>query len=61
MGKHLLGKAHIAKLNGLTKSEVTDLASSMADEVALAISKRQGSRRITIVSSQETFICDIDC
>jgi len=55
MGKHLLVKAHIAKLNKLTVSEVTDLTSSMVDETALAILKRQGSREIPIVSSQRKF------
>jgi len=50
MGKHLLAKAHIAKLNKLTESEVTELTSSTVDETALAILKRQGSRGITIVS-----------
>jgi hypothetical protein len=43
MGKHLLAKAHIAKFNKLTESEVTELTSSMVDETALAILKRQGS------------------
>jgi len=43
MGKHLLAKAHIAKLNKLTESEVTELTSSTLDETALAILKRQGS------------------
>ena len=52
MGKHLLAKAHIAKLNELTVSEVTELTSSTVDETALAILKRQGSRGIPIVSSQ---------
>jgi len=52
MGKHLLAKAHIAKLNKLTESEVTELTSSTVDETALAILKRQGSRGITIVSLQ---------
>jgi len=50
MGKHLLAKAHIAKLNELTESEVTELTSSKVDETALAILKRQGSRGITLVS-----------
>jgi len=40
MGKHLLAKAHIAKLNKSTESEVTELSSSMVDETALAILKR---------------------
>jgi hypothetical protein len=43
LGKHLLAKAHIAKLDELTESEVTELNSSTADETALAILKRQGS------------------
>jgi len=60
MGKHLLAKAHIAKLNELTESEVTELTSSTVDEAALAILKRQGSCGITIVSSQEKLIGDID-
>jgi diphthamide biosynthesis methyltransferase len=59
MGKHLLAKAHIAKLNELTESEVTELARSTVEEAALAIFNRQGSRGITIVSLQETFIGDI--
>jgi len=59
MGKHLLAKAHIAKLNESTESEVTELTSSMVDETALAILKRQGSRGITIVSLQRKIIFDI--
>jgi hypothetical protein len=59
IGKHLLAKAHIAKLNKLTESEVAELSSSMVDETALAILKRQGSRRITIVSLQRNIIFDI--
>jgi len=51
MGKHLLAKAHIAKLNKLTQSEVTELISSTVDETSLAILMRQGSQGITIVSS----------
>jgi hypothetical protein len=43
MGKHLLAKAHIAKLNELTESEVTELTSSTVDDTALAIMKRHGS------------------
>jgi len=42
MGKHLLAKAHIAKLNELTDSEVTQLTSSTVDETSFAILKRQG-------------------
>jgi hypothetical protein len=41
MGKHLLAKPHIAKLNELTESEVTELTSSTVDETALAILKTQ--------------------
>jgi hypothetical protein len=48
----LLAKVHIAKLNEVTVSEVTELTSSTVDETALAILKQQGSRRILIVSSQ---------
>jgi hypothetical protein len=51
MGKHLLAKEHIAKLNELTVSEVTELTSSTVDERALAIVKRQGCQGIPIVSS----------
>ena len=43
MGKHLLAKAHSAKLNEMTKSEVTELSSSTVDETTLAILKREGS------------------
>jgi CheY-specific phosphatase CheX len=40
MGKHLLAKAHIAKLNELTEAEVTELTNSTVDKTALAILKR---------------------
>jgi len=59
MGKHLLAKAHIAKFNELTESEVTELTSSTVDETALAILKRQGRRAITIISLQRKSIFDI--
>jgi len=59
MGKHLLAKAHIAKLNELTESEVTELTSSTVDETALVILRRQGSRGISIVSSLNQVIFDI--
>jgi hypothetical protein len=59
MGKHLLAKAHIAKLNELTESEVTELTSSKVDETAVAILKRQGCQGITIVSSLSQVIFDI--
>jgi len=60
MGKHWLAKEHIAKFNKLTESEVTELTSSMVDAAALSILRRQGSHGITIVSSQEKSIGDID-
>jgi len=41
MGKHLLAKEYIAKLNELTESEVTELISSTINKAALAILKRQ--------------------
>jgi hypothetical protein len=59
MGKHMLAKAHIAKLNQLTELEVAELSSSMVDETALVILKRQGIRGITIVSLQQQIIFDI--
>jgi len=59
MEKHLLAKAHIAKLDQLAEFEVTELTSSTVDETALAILNRQGSRGITIVSSQRNIIFDI--
>jgi hypothetical protein len=59
MGKHLLAKAHIAKLNELAESEVTELTSSTVDETAVAILKRQGRQGITIVSSLSQVIFDI--
>ena len=59
MGKHLLAKAHIAMLNTLTESEVTELTSLTVDETDLAILMRQGSRRITIVSSRRQIIFHI--
>jgi len=59
MGKHLLAKAHIKKLNELTESEVTELTSSTVGETSLAILKRHGSRGITIVSLQRNIRFDI--
>jgi len=59
MWKHFLAKAHIAKLNKLTKSDVTELTRSTVDETALALLKRQGSQRITLASSQSQIIYDI--
>jgi len=59
MGKHLLAKAHITKLNELTESEVSELTSSTVDEAALAILNRQESWGITVVSSQRKFLFHI--
>jgi hypothetical protein len=59
MMKHLLAKVHIAKLNELTESVVTELTPSVVDDTALAILKRQGSQGITIVSLQRKTIFDI--
>jgi len=59
MGKHLLAKAHIAKLHELTESDVTELTSSTVDESALAIPKRKGSCGTTIVSVPRKMIFDI--
>jgi len=50
MGTHLLAKAHIAKLNNLTESEVTQLTSSTVDDKTWAILTRQGSPGIITVS-----------
>jgi len=59
MGKHLLTKVHIAKLNELTESEVSELTKSTVNETALAVLKRQGSRGITIVRSQLKLLFNI--
>jgi len=59
MRKHLLAKAHIAKLNELTESEITELTTSRVDETALAILKSQGTRGMTIVSLQSKIRFDI--
>jgi len=59
MGTHLLAKAHIAKLNELTESEVAELTNSMVDETYLSMLNRQGSRGITLVSSPRKIIFHI--
>jgi hypothetical protein len=59
MGKHLLAKAHITKLNKLTVSEVTELTSLTVHDTALAILKSQGSRGITIACWQKKILFDI--
>jgi hypothetical protein len=55
MRKHLLAKAHGAKLKKLTDSEVSGLTDSKVDETALAILKREGSQGITRVSLGRKF------
>ena len=50
MGKHLLSRASITKLNELTESEVSELTTLTVDGTALAIANRHGSRAIAIVS-----------
>jgi len=55
----LAGNAHIAKLDKITESEVTELTGSTVDETALAILKRQGSRGIAIASLQWEIRFDI--
>ena len=59
MGTHLVAKAHITMWTELTEWEVTEFNSSMVNDTALAILRRQGCRRITIVRSQTKFILDI--
>jgi len=59
MGKDLLAKPHIAKLNELTESKVTELTSLTVDETALARLKRQQGRGITIVCLRRKIRFDI--
>jgi len=59
MGKHLLARAHIAKLNKLTDSDITQLTSSTVHETVLAILKSHGCQGITIVSSLRNIRYDI--
>jgi hypothetical protein len=51
LGNYLLAKAHIAKLNDLTESEVSELTSSTVKETAQAILMSQRSQGNTVVSS----------
>jgi len=60
MGKHLLAKLHIANLNKLTESEVSELTSTTVDETAFAILKRQRSGGITIVSLQNNSYSSVE-
>ena len=59
MGKHLLAKAHIAKSNELTESQVTEWTRLMVDDTALALVSRHGSPGITISSLRMKIIFDI--
>jgi len=59
MGKLLLAKSHIAKINTLSESEGIELTSSMVDEMVLAIMKKPGSSGSAIQRSQRKFISDI--
>jgi hypothetical protein len=59
MGKHWLTKPHIAMLNELTETEVTELTSLIVHEIALAIMKTQGSLGIAIVRLQRKIRLDI--
>jgi len=59
MGKLLIAKAHIAKLNEYTESEITEMTNPTVDEIALAILKRQGCRGIITVCSQKNITSDI--
>jgi len=59
MGKHLLAEAHIAKLNELRDSAVTELTGATVDQTTLDMPKWQGSQGITIVSSQRMITFDI--
>jgi hypothetical protein len=59
MGRHLLAKVHITKLNELTVSEGTKLSSSTVNETALAMLKLQGTRGIPIFSLQRKSIFTI--
>ena len=58
MGTHLLAKAHIAKVNKSTRTEVSELTSTTVGETALALLKRQGTHGVTIVTTQKKFIFD---
>jgi hypothetical protein len=59
MGKHLLAKSHITKLNELTETKVSELAKSTVNKTTLAIVKQQPSQGITIVRSQFTLLFNI--
>jgi len=56
MENHLLANAHIAKLNERTQWEVTEMTCLTANETALGILTRQGSRGITIACVLENHI-----
>jgi len=50
MRKHLLAKVHIAKLNKLTQSAVSELTWTTIDETPFAILQGEDSQGITIGS-----------
>jgi len=56
LGKLLVAQAHIANINELTVSEITQLTCWTVDEPALPILIRQASGWITIVGSQKKII-----
>jgi len=58
MQKHLLGIAHIAKLNKPTESDIFELTSTTVDKTALAILNRHGGCGITTLNSQKKLIFD---
>jgi hypothetical protein len=55
MVNDLLGKAHIATLNQLTESEVSELTSSTVNETAFAIPNKPSSYVISKISCQRKF------
>jgi hypothetical protein len=59
MGQYLLAKGFIVKLKEWTESNVIELTSSTMDDKALSISKRQGSRGVTIATLRWKLIFDI--
>lgn len=58
VGKQFKADAHIVQVNKFTESDVSELTGMTVDETAFAILERQGSHRITEVSSQRKFIFD---
>jgi len=58
IGKHLLAKVHIARLNEFTESEGLKLTRTSVDHAAFSELTRQGSRVISNVRLQQKFIFD---